>query len=483
MVWVYGLLLAGLIMLLILTGKHNRQLISGLDNKEHRLKPIYPAASFLADLFLRYYPAGKSGHLGFLLRSMYVKENVEREKYIYVVKKTAVIITVFAGGMILGLFSSLSDIKDTGISRLERRGYGQGTDHYELEAEYRGNEERVELDVEPVHLRESEILELFENSYEEVRQIMLGENISQDHVTGPLDLISSYKGFDIYWSIDDTSAVDYNGDIKVQLSEGDSIVVNFFAEFSMDGVSETYTIPVNIEGMDPEGSVKLINDIRDETDRINDIYSKDVYLPEEIDGYGITFRTEHDDNSFIFIILAAAAVVFVLIFYDRRLEEKVKKRQEQMMQDFTEIVSKLSLLYDAGLSIHGAFERIVADHEQKQISGKGKEIRYAYGEMKLALEKIRSGVSETEAYAQFGKRCGLYQYIKLGNILEQNLSKGTKGMKVLLRQEVSEAFEERKRQARKKGEEAGTKLLLPMILMLMVVIAIIAVPALMSMNY
>ena len=72
--------------------------------------------------------------------------------------------------------------------------------------------------------------------------------------------------------------------------------------------------------------------------------------------------------------------------------------------------------------------------------------------------------------------------IKLGNLLEQNLSKGTKGMKQSLQEEVEESLEERKKLARKKGEEASTKLLVPMVLMLLVVIIIIAVPALMSMN-
>ena len=99
------------------------------------------------------------------------------------------------------------------------------------------------------------------------------------------------------------------------------------------------------------------------------------------------------------------------------------------------------------------------------------------------LEKIKSGVSEREAYAQFGQRCGLYPYIKLGNILEQNLSKGTKGMKLLLKQETVDAFEERKRIARKRGEEAGTKMLVPMILMMLVVVVIIAVPALMTVRF
>ena len=56
-------------------------------------------------------------------------------------------------------------------------------------------------------------------------------------------------------------------------------------------------------------------------------------------------------------------------------------------------------------------------------------------------------------------------------------------MQQLLKKEVEDAFEERKRIARKKGEEAGTKLLIPMVMMLAVVIAIVAVPALMSMRF
>lgn len=53
-------------------------------------------------------------------------------------------------------------------------------------------------------------------------------------------------------------------------------------------------------------------------------------------------------------------------------------------------------------------------------------------------------------------------------------------MAALLEQEAEEAFEERKNSAKKLGEEAGTKLLFPMLLMLGIVIAIIMVPALLS---
>ncbi len=77
-----------------------------------------------------------------------------------------------------------------------------------------------------------------------------------------------------------------------------------------------------------------------------------------------------------------------------------------------------------------------------------------------------AGVSEPEAYAEFGRACRLHSYIKLASLLTQNVIKGSEGFKLMLRGEVTEAFAERKALARTKGEEAGTKLLMPMVMML-----------------
>ena len=65
-------------------------------------------------------------------------------------------------------------------------------------------------------------------------------------------------------------------------------------------------------------------------------------------------------------------------------------------------------------------------------------------------------------------------------MLSQNLKKGTKGLAPLLKQEADNAFEERKSLAKRLGEEAGTRMLLPMFLMLAVVLVIIVVPAFFS---
>ena len=81
------------------------------------------------------------------------------------------------------------------------------------------------------------------------------------------------------------------------------------------------------------------------------------------------------------------------------------------------------------------------------------------------------------AYEQFGERLGLQAYRRLATLLVQNLRKGTAGLCRLLEKEMQDAFDARESDAKKRGEELQTKLLLPMMLMLGLVIVIIMIPA------
>lgn len=74
----------------------------------------------------------------------------------------------------------------------------------------------------------------------------------------------------------------------------------------------------------------------------------------------------------------------------------------------------------------------------------------------------------------------MQEYLRLGALLSQNLRKGTKGLNDLLRFEAVQSFEERKAKAKRLGEEAGTKLLMPMFLMLTEVLIIVVVSAFFS---
>ena len=140
-----------------------------------------------------------------------------------------------------------------------------------------------------------------------------------------------------------------------------------------------------------------------------------------------------------------------------------------MLFDYPEFVSQLALLIGAGMSLTGAVRRIYVDHKNSQAP--------LYEEIKIFIHNLDNGFLEERAMEDLGNRTGLVQYRKLCSLLAVNMKKGSMNMKVVLEQEAEDAFEKHQALIRKMGEEAGTKLLLPMVMMLVVVIALIMIPA------
>ena len=128
---------------------------------------------------------------------------------------------------------------------------------------------------------------------------------------------------------------------------------------------------------------------------------------------------------------------------------------------YPDMIHKLVLYLGAGLSIRSAFARLSDSYETAL---------YAYRE-------TEAGVPESVAYEHFGKRTGLQSYVKLAALLNQNLKRGTGTLFLRLEEEALQSSQERIQNGKKLGEEAGTKLLIPMVLMLGVVMLMIMIPA------
>ena len=150
-----------------------------------------------------------------------------------------------------------------------------------------------------------------------------------------------------------------------------------------------------------------------------------------------------------------------------------------MRLDYAEFVNKLLILLGSGMSLKQSLNRISARYLDKRQKKQTKK-RFLYEELLVTNYEIQDGESEPWAYQKFGERTGLSCYHRLVRILIQNLQTGNRGLCELLGQEATVALEERKALAKKLGEEAGTKMLLPLIMMLGIVIAIIMVPAMQS---
>ena len=146
------------------------------------------------------------------------------------------------------------------------------------------------------------------------------------------------------------------------------------------------------------------------------------------------------------------------------------------------VVKEASKLFDKvvigiGINLRKTFEQIVSEYMDDVRSGRMKK-RYMYEELKVMVNEMNAGAGEQSAYEGFGNRMDSMSYTKLISLLVQNLQKGNEGLLNALKTEEANAFFLRIDHAKRMAEEAGTKLLFPMLLMLVVVMAIVMAPAL-----
>ena len=204
-----------------------------------------------------------------------------------------------------------------------------------------------------------------------------------------------------------------------------------------------------------------------------------MILPERLGKNEI--RYYHPFNNRGMIVLTMSIMIGILLCALQKQNEKkeLEDRKKQMLKDYPDIINKLTLYLGAGMTVKRAWRKVTEGYAREKEEGKK---RYAYEEMIQTCHEMDSGVTESESYENFGRRCDVQVYIRLGALLSQNLRKGTKGLTELLKLESIQAFEERKAQAKRLGEEAGTKLLLPMFLMLAMVLVIVIVPAFLTLQ-
>ena len=205
--------------------------------------------------------------------------------------------------------------------------------------------------------------------------------------------------------------------------------------------------------------------------------SKKLKLPDKIFNKRAVYYRKMNSRGLVLVMMALLIGVLLYALEIQNKEKQKEQRKQQMILDYPEIVNKMTLFLGAGMTAKRAWRKVVEDYgRQKEIWGE----RYAYEEMKRVCHEMERGVAESESYENFGRRCNIQAYLRFGALLSQNLRKGTRGMTQVLKAESIQAFEERKARAKRLGEEAGTKLLLPMFLMLAIVLVIVIVPAFLS---
>lgn len=225
----------------------------------------------------------------------------------------------------------------------------------------------------------------------------------------------------------------------------------------------------------------LLDEIRQQIEQMVEEQKEadQIRLPVEVSGTQVEYLNIENKKDYSAFFLSLFVLVTLPFLWRRQRQEKLRQREEELMLDYPEVVNKIMLLLRAGLAIRSCFERICKEYHERLETGAKR--RYVYEEMTLTCQEMKHGVSEGEAIESFAKRCGQLPYLKFASLINQNIRKGSSELIMLLGTESMEAFEKRKEMVKKMGETAGTKLLLPMVMMLGVVVVIIIVPAFMNM--
>ena len=157
--------------------------------------------------------------------------------------------------------------------------------------------------------------------------------------------------------------------------------------------------------------------------------------------------------------------VLAYFYFGTLTSKKILSRSEELLHDFSEVVSKLALLTNAGMILKEAWEEVA-------YNGAG----IFYEEMQNAVVEMRNGVSEIDAIYNFGTRCILPEIKKFSSTVVQGLTKGSGDLTIMLQEQSKEVWQLKKQLVRRAGEKANSKLLIPICIMFIGILIMIIVP-------
>lgn len=390
---------------------------------------------------------------------------------------------LFFSNVLAAVLFTFAWLRDVNLNEIDRNLYGEGSkkETYLVSVDGVFDSEEITLELEEQKYSEEEIQKMFSEAMDKLDEMILGENESKDFVTKNLKLPSSLEEYpiEILWEMDRYDVAEVNGKlIQENLSE-EGTLLELRGHLTYQDQEAVYVTSVRVFPERKVGKEKWISDIQKsfQEAEAENREEKTVVLPKLVEGKEVSWNKTKDLKGYI-VLISGILIAGLLMFEEKQDEkEREQKRKQQMLLDYPEVLSKFAMLLGSGMTVKNTWNKIVQAYEEEKTPEKN---RFVYEEMCLTSREMSGGVAEQEAYERFGKRCMLSSYMKFSMLLSQNLRKGSKGLSELLKMESIQAFEMRKNEAKKRGEETSTKLLIPMFLMFAVVLVIVMIPAFLS---
>lgn len=380
-------------------------------------------------------------------------------------------ILVMAAGILMGLLWGAKEKSVLEENRIARNTYGEGA--REVEMEVRGDmfETRITCTVDERQYSVAEIEEMWPLFVEELEKSVIGENVSAEEITGGLyyaDMLEGYP-FELTYQSEPAGILGRDGRREAVLEKEEIVGITVTAEYGEMCYVHSFFVKLLPESIETQEAWRTHIEEEMQLLQQKSVTSSFFTLPQEVDGEVLHWSEPKDYKGWL-ILLCSSVVSIIFLFSDRfQKKEDEKKRREEITDSYPAFALRYAMLVSAGLTLRQAMQRIAGG---ERAAGKA-----LYREIARGMNELETGVSEGMVYENIGKRCDTTQMRKFGTLLASNLRKGQDGLGKLLREEAMIAMAERRETIRKKGETAGTKLLFPMLLLLLIVFVVIMVPA------
>lgn len=386
---------------------------------------------------------------------------------------SALIVLIIGISMIV-----LMKYKENGetINLIERR---NKEEKVSLVASSKYGQSELEMDILPYKISEKELLELLDRFKEDIRKEIIGGNSSFDNITQNLNFVGEIDGypFEVEYKVEPREIISKSGEILG--FEGDEATAKIRMIYTYEDYMFEDEVMIhlskNVKSEEERFEEKLLEYLVNENESSR--YSETIDLPTVIDGETVEWTEKKSSKIPAILLLMVIGVIYIFSREKIRLSEEKKIRQEEIKRDYPAFACKYSLLSETGLPHRQIMEKMFIDYSK---DGRNNAIA---SELKITINEMRSGVSQIDALNHMALRCHLREMTQFVSLISQNIKKGGDTIAEQIKLAAMESVEMEKEELRKKAEKAGTKLLLPMFIMLILVFAMIMIPAFNSFSF
>ncbi len=403
------------------------------------------------------------------------REELRREsmEFLSVTVSQCLMIILAAG--ILMLISLKGDVPIS--NTVKRPSAGQDSVEYDIDMKNEDTETVETVKISSRRYTEKEFNELKENAFAYAKKSLVGENPDLESVTGDLNPVRTDETgtISIDWLSSEPAVIDSLGHVDTAgLTDAKVVTLTILLDDGEHEAEERFEVRVLPNEAVPDEKTKALQEISriEESDR----YSDEFTIPEKVGDFMISIHDDSKSRGHYIILLVILSVAAFIYMKFSRLKDRGLQKDERLKEDYYSFVNKLVLMIGAGMSVKTVFQTMLKDSENQ----KSDLSEYLIAEIRIAVNQIESGILETKAYTELGKRLGLQEYVRLFSLIEQNISHGNREILRLLQNEEKQSEFIKKERARKKGEEASEKLIFPMMLLLIAIIVIVMYPAMIS---